>query len=123
MPTFDLVVIGGGAGGFGAAIKANDLGARTALVNTGLPLGGTCVNVGCVPSKALLWAAEVLHTSHHHGIPGLELKVKHLDVAAIVTDELALVDRMRPARASRSRRPPWLGHSRRRARLSRACSS
>jgi mercuric reductase len=60
-----------------------------------LPLGGTCVNVGCVPSKTLLWAAEVLHTSRNHGIPGLELEVKHLDVAAIVNDELALVDRMR----------------------------
>jgi mercuric reductase len=95
MQKLDLVVIGGGAGGFGAAIKANDLGARTALVNTGLPLGGTCVNVGCVPSKALLWAAEVLHTSRHHGIPGLELEVTHLDVAAIINDELALVDRMR----------------------------
>lgn len=95
MQHYDLIVIGGGAGGFGAAIKANDLGARTALVNTGLPLGGTCVSVGCVPSKALLWAAEVLHTSRHHGIPGLELEVKHIDVAAIVNDEVALVERMR----------------------------
>ena len=95
MQHYDLIILGGGAGGFGAAIKANDLGARTALVNSGLPLGGTCVNVGCVPSKTLLWAAEVLHTSRHHGIPGLELDIKHLDVAAIVRDELALVDRMR----------------------------
>jgi mercuric reductase len=64
-------------------------------VNAGLPLGGTCVNVGCVPSKTLLWAAEVLHTAHHHGIPGLELDVRRLDVAAIVRDELALVEQMR----------------------------
>jgi mercuric reductase len=92
---FDLIVIGGGAAGFGAAIKANELGAHTALVNAGLPLGGTCVNVGCVPSKTLLWAAEVLHTSRHHGIPGLELAVTRLDIPAIVNDELALVDRMR----------------------------
>lgn len=95
MQHYDLIILGGGAGGFGAAIKANDLGARTALVNSGLPLGGTCVNVGCVPSKTLLWAAEVLHTSRHHGIPGLELDVTRLDVAAIVQDELALVERMR----------------------------
>ena len=65
MPQYDLIVIGGGAGGFGAAIKANDLGAKTAFVHAGLPLGGTCVNVGCVPSKTLLWAAEVLHTTNH----------------------------------------------------------
>jgi mercuric reductase len=95
MPHFDLVIIGGGAGGFGAAIKANDLGARAALVHAGLPLGGTCVNVGCVPSKTLLWAAEVAHTARHHGIPGLELEVRRLDVAAIVRDELALIDEMR----------------------------
>lgn len=90
-----VLILGGGAGGFGAAIKTNDLGARTALVNAGLPLGGSCVNVGCVPSKTLLWAAEVLHTSRHHAIPGLDLEVKRLDVAAIVRDELALVERLR----------------------------
>jgi mercuric reductase len=43
--SFDLIVIGGGAAAFGAAIKANDLGAHTAVINRGLPLGGTCVNV------------------------------------------------------------------------------
>ncbi len=95
MSHYDLIVIGGGAGGFGAAIKANDLGAKTALVHAGLPLGGTCVNVGCVPSKTLLHAAEVLHTATHHGIPGLELAVTRLDVAAIVRDELALVQQLR----------------------------
>ena len=95
MEHYDLVVIGAGAGGFGAVIKANDLRARTALVNTGLPLGGTCVNVGCVPSKTLRWAAELLHTSRHHGVPGLEFDVKRLDVGAIARDELALVERMR----------------------------
>lgn len=98
MPHYDLIVIGAGAGGFGAAIKANDLGARTALIHAGLPLGGTCVNVGCVPSKTLLHAAEVLHTATHHGIPGLEFAVTHLDVAAIVRDELALVQRLRDER-------------------------
>jgi mercuric reductase len=92
---YDLIVIGGGAGGFGAAIAANDLGAKTALVHAGLPLGGTCVNVGCVPSKTLLWAAEVLHTATDHRIPGLELGVSRLDVAAIVRDELALVQQLR----------------------------
>jgi pyruvate/2-oxoglutarate dehydrogenase complex dihydrolipoamide dehydrogenase (E3) component len=68
MKRFDLIIVGGGAGGFAAAIKANDLGARTALVNAGLPLGGTCVNVGCVPSKTLLWAAEVLHLARLNAV-------------------------------------------------------
>ncbi len=54
METFDLIIIGGGAAGFAAATKASELGVKTALINSGLPIGGTCVNVGCVPSKVLL---------------------------------------------------------------------
>lgn len=60
MTTYDLVIIGGGAAAFAAATKANDLGATALMVNAGLPLGGTCVNVGCVPSKHLLGIAEAL---------------------------------------------------------------
>ncbi|MBI4216313.1 MAG: mercury(II) reductase [Chloroflexi bacterium] len=51
---YDLVIIGGGAAAFGAATRAWELGASAVLINAGLPLGGTCVNVGCVPSKLLL---------------------------------------------------------------------
>ncbi len=75
MEKFDLIIIGGGAGGFAAAIRANELKAKTIMINAGLPLGGTCVNVGCVPSKALLYAGEVLHLVKSHGIPGIELNV------------------------------------------------
>jgi len=82
MDTFDLVILGGGASAFGAAIEANDLGARTAMIDHGLPLGGTCVNVGCVPSKTLLWAGELLHMASHHGIPGVEVTVRRFDVDA-----------------------------------------
>ncbi len=95
MPNYDLVIIGGGAGAFAAAIKANELGAKTAIINSGLPLGGTCVNVGCVPSKTLLHAAELLHTAKHHGVPGIELAVNKADYAAVVANELALVEKLR----------------------------
>ena len=57
---FDLVVLGGGSAGLAAAIRGSELGARVALVEGGT-LGGTCVNVGCVPSKTLLRAAEANH--------------------------------------------------------------
>ena len=77
MKTFDLIIIGGGAGAFSAAIRANELKAKTAMVNSGLPLGGTCVNVGCVPSKRLLRAGEVLHLAKNHKIPGVDLEVKN----------------------------------------------
>jgi len=47
MEEYDLIIIGGGAGAFAAAIKADELGAKTLMINQGLPLGGICVNVGC----------------------------------------------------------------------------
>jgi len=95
MNKFDLIIIGGGAGAFAAAIKANELGAKTLMVNKGLPLGGTCVNVGCVPSKTLLWAGEVMHQAKHHSIPGLDIKVKNFDFATVVQHELDLVNTLR----------------------------
>jgi mercuric reductase len=76
MKPFDLIILAGGVAVFAAAIRTNDPGARTAIINTGLALGGTCVNVGCVPSKTLLWAAEVAHTARHHGVPGVQVSCR-----------------------------------------------
>ncbi|MDP7667109.1 MAG: FAD-dependent oxidoreductase, partial [Rhodospirillales bacterium] len=58
--TFDLIVIGGGPGGYVAAIRAAQLGMDVACVDKRASLGGTCLNVGCIPSKALL------QSSHHY---------------------------------------------------------
>ena len=101
MKAFDLVIIGGGAGAFGAAIRANELGAKTAMINAGLPLGGTCVNVGCVPSKTLLYAADIVHLARSHGIPGIELEVRKFDFQKVVQDELALVGKLRDEKYSK----------------------
>jgi mercuric reductase len=68
--TFDLAVLGGGSAGFATAIRAAELGARVALIEGGV-LGGTCVNVGCVPSKTLLRAAEANHRRTHHNFRGI----------------------------------------------------
>ena len=65
MEQFDFIIIGGGAGGFAAATKASELGATTALINSGLPIGGTCVNVGCVPSKVLLEIGNEYYLPQH----------------------------------------------------------
>jgi len=67
---FDLLIVGGGSAGFAAAIKGADLGARVAIAEGGT-LGGTCVNVGCVPSKTLIRAAEAQHRRVHHGFRGI----------------------------------------------------
>src|SRR5262250_2700154 len=70
--TFDLVVIGGGPGGYTAAIRAAQLGLRTACVEKYPTLGGTCLNVGCIASKALLESSEHWTLARHgfaaHGI-------------------------------------------------------
>src|SRR6266446_2972322 len=57
--TFDLVVIGGGPGGYVAAIRAAQLGMKVACVEKRATLGGTCLNVGCIPSKAMLDSSEI----------------------------------------------------------------
>ena len=58
MDTFDLVVIGGGPGGYVCAIRASQLGLKTACIESRGTLGGTCLNVGCIPSKSLLNLSE-----------------------------------------------------------------
>ena len=72
MENYDVVVIGSGPGGYVAAIRAAQLGMRTALVEKYNTLGGTCLNVGCIPSKALLNAShkyeEAKHGMEKHGI-------------------------------------------------------
>lgn len=75
MSNYDLVVIGGGPGGYNAAIRAGQLGMKVACVEGRTTLGGTCLNVGCIPSKALLHASEAYEDSTsgafaHMGIEG-----------------------------------------------------
>src|SRR6478609_10102503 len=61
---FDVIVIGSGPGGYVAAIRAAQLGLKTACVESRETLGGTCLNVGCIPSKALLHASELYEEAH-----------------------------------------------------------
>lgn len=76
---YDLTIIGSGPGGYVAAIRAAQLGMKTALVERYNSLGGTCLNVGCIPSKALLDSSEHYHAAHErfeeHGIELKDLKV------------------------------------------------
>tara|TARA_B100000745_G_scaffold77587_1_gene47083 strand:- start:1441 stop:2844 length:1404 start_codon:yes stop_codon:yes gene_type:complete len=95
MNTYDLIIIGGGAGAFAAGIKANELGKQTLIVNGGLPAGGTCVNVGCVPSKILVHAGEVIHQAKNHGIPGIDIEVKNVDFKKVIEHELGMVEMFR----------------------------
>ena len=96
--SFDLLVIGAGSAGFSAAITAADSGARVALVGHGT-IGGTCVNVGCVPSKAMIRAVEIMHSARASGrFDGIEATAKVTDWAAVVRQKQALVDDLRAAK-------------------------
>lgn len=96
--TPDLVVIGAGSAGFSAAIRAGELGAKVTLIGHGT-IGGTCVNIGCVPSKALIRAAEALHharaASRFAGISGTATLT---DWRALVAQKDALVSELRTAK-------------------------
>lgn len=82
---FDLVVIGSGPGGYIAAIRAAQLGLKTACVERDKTLGGTCLNVGCIPSKALLESSELYHeASHGFGAHGIEVGEVKLDLGKML---------------------------------------
>ena len=95
MPDFDLVIIGGGAAGFAAATKANDVGMSSVIINDGLPIGGTCVNVGCVPSKHLLHLAELAHRPQHPGWPAIGAVIPPADFGEAIRGTGALVETLR----------------------------
>jgi mercuric reductase len=96
---FDLLVIGAGSAGFAAAIKGTDLGFRVALVGDGA-LGGTCVNVGCVPSKTLIRAAEAWHNAGHHPFKGVNTQQSNLDWETVRSQKDSLVADMRQSKYS-----------------------
>ena len=88
---FDLIIIGGGSAAFSAAIKAESLGLKTLMVNGGLEFGGTCVNVGCVPSKNLIRAGEAAYHATHSNFAGIKPKGVDIDFAQIIKDKKKLV--------------------------------
>lgn len=88
---FDLIIIGGGSAAFSAAIKAESLGLTTLMVNGGLDFGGTCVNVGCVPSKNLIRAGETAYHATHSNFEGIKHKGVDIDFAQVIKDKKKLV--------------------------------
>ncbi|MDJ0457995.1 mercury(II) reductase [Arthrobacter sp. NQ7] len=93
---FDLAIIGSGAGAFAAAIRATNLGKSVVMIERST-LGGTCVNTGCVPSKALLAAAEARHVALDAGgrFPGITASADAVDMPALIAGKRALVEGMR----------------------------
>ena len=94
MSTYDVVVIGAGPGGYVSAIRASQMGLKTAIVDKQW-LGGVCLNVGCIPSKALLKNAEVAHTLRERGKEfGFSFENLQLDFSAAVKRSRQVSDRL-----------------------------
>jgi dihydrolipoamide dehydrogenase len=91
---FQLVVLGSGPGGYTAAFRAADLGLKVALVERQEQLGGVCLNVGCIPSKALLHAARVITETQEMAEHGVRFGEPKIDVAALVGWKQSVVDRL-----------------------------
>lgn len=91
--TFDLVVIGAGPGGYVAAIRAAQLGLNVACVEKRSTLGGTCLNVGCIPSKALLQSSEhYTHAQHGLGAHGVKVGKVSVDLDAMMAHKDKVVE-------------------------------
>jgi dihydrolipoamide dehydrogenase len=85
MPTYDLIVIGSGPGGYVCAIRAAQLGMKVAVVEKDKTFGGCCLNVGCIPSKALLHASELYdEAGHSFANMGIKVGKPALDLAAMM---------------------------------------
>lgn len=96
LPTsYDLIIIGGGSAAFSAAITAENLGVSTLIVNDGLELGGTCVNIGCVPSKTLIRAAETAYRTAHSNFSGIKPRGADIDFKQIIKEKKQLVNSLR----------------------------
>jgi dihydrolipoamide dehydrogenase len=91
--TFDLVIIGAGPGGYVAAIRAAQLGMKVAVVEKRATLGGTCLNVGCIPSKALLQSSHLFEAAGHElAVHGIKLAPPALDFAQMMKRKGEVVD-------------------------------
>ena len=94
-PVFDLAIIGSGGGAFAAAIRATSLGKKVVMVERGT-IGGTCVNTGCVPSKALLAAADARQVALDSGrFPGIVASAEPVDMPELIDGKRQLVETMR----------------------------
>ena len=91
--SYDLVIIGSGPGGYVAAIRAAQLGLKTAIVEKRKTFGGTCLNIGCIPSKALLHASDMFdEAGHGFATLGIKIGTPSLDLPAMMKHKQDTVD-------------------------------
>ncbi len=93
-----VAIVGTGSGAFAAAIKAAEAGASVTIIEGGEVIGGTCVNIGCVPSKIFIRGANIAWLQGHHGVAGIPLNTPKLDRKAMVAQQQAWVEKLRYAK-------------------------
>ena len=92
MEKFDVTIIGSGPGGYVAAIRCAQLGMKTALIEKYSTLGGTCLNVGCIPSKAMLDSSEHFYNAvHHFEEHGIEVKALKVNLTQMIERKRGVV--------------------------------
>lgn len=97
MKEFDFVILGAGSAGFAAAIKASELGKTYALIENGT-IGGTCVNVGCVPSKHLLYIGDIYYYGKNHGFRGIKTDKASIAFSEVIKEKDEVVQTLRKSK-------------------------
>ncbi|MEX0323922.1 MAG: dihydrolipoyl dehydrogenase [Puniceicoccaceae bacterium] len=92
---FDVIIIGSGPGGYVCAIRCAQLGLKTAVIEKDPNLGGTCLNIGCIPSKALLHSTELYHQALHGDAHGLKFDNLQVDVKRLMDRKTKVIDQLR----------------------------
>jgi len=93
-----IVIVGTGSGAFAAAIKAVERGAKVTIIEAADIIGGTCVNIGCVPSKILIRGGHIAHLQNHHNFAGIPLNKPLIDRKAMVQQQQNMVEELRYAK-------------------------
>ena len=91
--SYDIVILGGGSGGYACALRAAELGQRVALIEKD-KVGGTCLHRGCIPTKALLHAAEIADQSRESAKFGVKTAFEGIDVPSVQRYKDSVVDRL-----------------------------
>jgi dihydrolipoamide dehydrogenase len=91
--SYDIVVLGGGSGGYACALRAAELGKRVALIEKDR-VGGTCLHRGCIPTKALLHAAEIADHAKDSASFGVRATFEGIDVPGVLSYKNSVVDRL-----------------------------
>lgn len=93
-----IAIVGTGSGAFAAAIKAVEQGATVTIIEGAEDIGGTCVNIGCVPSKIFIRGAHIAHIQGHHNVEGLPLNSPTINRKAMMEQQQAWVEKLRYAK-------------------------